>query len=201
MGNKIERFHSPEMSQIAIANENEMLTPEGREQAQARYNDLAEHIKSSDTESTVMNFHFAQVIGMKGEERQAEKIAKALMIKDKAGVIGVIGISNDLISGFDREKGGNYLAHKDEPETSITTLEPTFAAIIKPDGSIEGELPQKLVDFLTYKKVNEGGKTRYVNANFGSKGGSITTSYFRSNDKRLLDTSEIEKLSQQLLKK
>ncbi len=204
MNNKLEgQFSQLKNQEVSSHNKQELMDPAQKKISKARYEDLARDIKSSDTRSTVMHFFYSRVIDEDGKIiREGENIALTLMIKDKEGNIGVIGLAPDLKVRYMEDEGGNHgnqLVHSDDPENPIKIVEPHFAAIIKPDGTIEGKLPQKLLDFLSYeKRLNEDGDEEYINSNFVKKDGGIASSYFYTHDKRLTDTKEIEKISQRL---
>lgn len=152
--------------------ENEKYIPlQGNELVQARYKELSSMVKSSDEARTILRLQYQPLFDAGDnandkqlkEERSKERVITIEATKDDEGSIHLKG-------------------HR-----------PEFTAVIHPDGSIEGSIPERVMHFLQYNRCesdvvyrtidhsghtqeNKKHETQVVNAHYRG-GGSMSAIY------------------------
>lgn len=109
------------------------------------YDYIAGNIKSSNTEGTVATFSYG-----KGSTTYPEgkMLGRMILIKNKTGEVGVIGLPENLTVSYDKVQKKNVLIDRDTGN-EVDEIPVTYLAVVNPDGSVRGELPRELQTALS----------------------------------------------------
>jgi hypothetical protein len=143
------------------AEEEDMHLPKKREQteldpARARtveerratgtvdYENLRRYIKSSPEEGTVARISYGLHDVRYPEGRN---FGDVILLTDEKGNIGVVGMK-DVEALYDSEAGAIVLVSKQNRAQRVDVIEPSFLAIVMPDGTVKGDMPADLREAL-----------------------------------------------------
>jgi hypothetical protein len=108
------------------------------------YENLRRYIKSSPEEGTVARISYGLNDVRYPEGRN---FGDVILLTDDKGNIGLVGMK-DVEALYDSSAGAIVLVSKRNREQRVDVIEPSFLAIVMPDGTVAGDMPADLKEAL-----------------------------------------------------